>query len=250
MRTIDLNADLGESFGPWRMGEDEALLAVVTSANVACGFHAGDPLTLLQTVRRAAAAGVSVGAHPGYADLRGFGRREVEAPPEEIFADVLYQIGAAAAACRAAGVELRHVKPHGALYHRCVRDAAAAGAVARAAAAFGTGLQVYAPPGSALARAAVEAGLPVRREGFPDRGYLSDGRLAPRQAPGAVVADPDEAARRALRMVLEGRVPAVDGGWVELEVDTLCIHGDHPGAAARAAAVRRALEAAAVEVRA
>ncbi|MBX5476669.1 MAG: LamB/YcsF family protein [Clostridia bacterium] len=250
MRAIDLNADLGESFGAWRLGEDGALLAAVSSANVACGFHAGDPLTLLETVRRAARAGVSVGAHPGYPDPRGFGRRELAASPDEVFADVLYQVGAAAAACRAAGVPLRHVKPHGALYNRCCRDDAAAEAVVRAVAAFDPWLCVYAPPGSALARAAERAGLPVRREGFPDRGYLPDGSLAPRQAPGAVVEDPDAVARRAVQMALERRVQAVDGRWLKLDVDTLCIHGDHPGAAARAMAARRALEAAGVAVRA
>ncbi|HEY8487048.1 MAG TPA: 5-oxoprolinase subunit PxpA [Limnochordales bacterium] len=248
MKRVVLNADMGESFGPWAMGDDASLLEWVTAANVACGLHAGDPVVLLRTVEQAAARGVSVGAHPGYPDRQGFGRREMALSAEELEAFVLYQLGAVQAACRACGVPMTHVKAHGALYHRACRDAGAAQALVQAVLRLDPGLVVVGPEGSQLLAAARQAGLPVAREAFPDRGYGPDGSLWPRGSPGSVVEDPDRAAARAVAMVVQGRVQAVDGSWLAVQAETLCIHGDHPGAARVAARVRRALEEAGVQV--
>ncbi|MCL6522251.1 MAG: LamB/YcsF family protein [Firmicutes bacterium] len=245
---IDLNADMGESFGPWRMGVDEELLGRVSSANVACGFHASDPLTMARTVRAAVRLGVAVGAHPGYPDLVGFGRREMEMSPEEAEAVVVYQIGALAAFCAAEGAELHHVKPHGAMYNRAARDRSLAEAIARAVRRVDPRLILYAQPGSELARAGEAAGLRVALEAFADRGYLADGRLQPRSQPGAVLRDPEQVAERALRIVREGRVTAVTGEEVELRAETICLHGDNPEAVRLAEAVRRRLEAEGVEI--
>ena len=247
---VDLNADAGESFGAWTLGDDAALFALVTSVSVACGFHAGDPLGMLATLERAKRAGVGVGAHPGYPDLVGFGRRAMDVAPEQVHADVLYQIGALAGLARAAGVLVGHVKAHGALSNRACAHAETAAAIAQAALDFGGALPLMVLPGTPLEREARALGVPVVLETFPERAYLRDGRLAPRALPGSSIHDPQEAARRAVMMVKERRVEALDGGNVEFEVETLCIHGDNPQAVQIARAVRAALEAEGIEVRA
>jgi len=246
---IDLNADLGESFGIYVIGDDDALLASITSANVAAGFHAGDPSVLRRTVRAAAARGVAIGAHPSFPDLAGFGRREMYLPDWEVEDAVLYQIASVAGVAKAEGVEMRHVKPHGALYNMAVRDAALAAAIVRAVAAFDRRLSLFAPPVSALASAGVTAGLRVIPEGFIDRRYDANGHLVSRRLPQAVIDDDEIAVRQAVRLVTQGEVESIDGGVVSMRVATLCLHGDTPGAARRAAAVRQALEQAGVTVR-
>jgi UPF0271 protein len=247
--SIDLNCDLGESFGRYTLGEDAAMLDIVSSANVACGMHAGDPPVMQRTVALAAAKGVAVGAHPGYPDLQGFGRRAMALTDEALTAYLLYQIGALAAFTRAQGVRLTHVKPHGALYNTAAQDPAVATAVATAVAAFDGDLVVVTLPGAALARAARAEGLRVAREGFADRAYTEAGALVPRGEPGAVIHDPAEAAARAVRMVTQGEVEAITGSVIPMPIETLCVHGDTPGAAQIAAQLRAALEAAGVDVR-
>ncbi|MGR0221160.1 LamB/YcsF family protein [Agromyces sp. ZXT2-6] len=248
-RAIDLNADLGEGYGAWRMGDDEAMFSLVTSANVACGFHAGDPLTMVRSARLAVAHGVALGAHPGYRDRAGFGRRELAVSPDEIAAEVVYQLGALDAVARAAGTEVRYVKAHGALYHRLDADRAAALAVADALAAFDSAIALLGPPAGELERAAGEAGIRYAREAFIDRGYLADGRLVPRTEAGALVHEPSAAVDRALELVETGGVIAHDGSRVDLGPDSLCLHGDTPGAVELARAVRAALDAAGHELR-
>ena len=238
---IDLNADVGESFGRWRLGDDAGMLRAVTSANVACGFHAGDPLTLTDTCRLAVETGVAIGAQVSYRDLAGFGRRFVDASPAELAADVVYQIGALDGICRGFGTRVGFVKPHGALYHAVVGHEGQARAVIDAVRAFNDGLAVLGAPGSALLRLAAEAGVRAVAEGFADRGYLPDGGLVPRSQPGALVTDPLDVARRVLGMATQGVVVAVDGSLVALDVESVCLHGDTPGAVALAAAVRTAL---------
>lgn len=247
-RNIDLNADMGESFGNYKAGDDQALLRYVSSANVACGFHAGDPRVMEATVRSAAVLGVAVGAHPGYPDLVGFGRRQIDATPEEIYTDVLYQIGALAAFCQAAGVVLRHVKAHGALYNRAAVDEATAAAIVKAVRGFSTDLPIVAQPASTQHRLAREARQPVLAEQFADRAVQPDGNLVSRRAPGALILEPELAAARAVRMVSEHTMVAIDGSVLPCEVDTICIHGDMQGAVARAQAIRQALEAAGITV--
>jgi UPF0271 protein len=248
---IDLNADLGEGFGAYPMGADEAVLVYVTSANVACGFHAGDPSVIDRTVARAVRAGVAVGAHPSHFDLRGFGRREIAADPAEVESDVLYQVGAVAAFARAHGGHLTHVKPHGALYSQAARDEALARAIARGVARAGRELALVGLAGSAAMRRAAEGeGLRFAAEAFADRAYDREGRLVPRSRPGALITDPASAAAKALRIVREGVVTSIDGAEVEMHADTLCLHGDNPHALGIARAVREALEAAGVSVRA
>lgn len=245
---IDLNCDMGESFGRYTLGDDAAMLDVVTSANIACGLHAGDPSVMQATVALAAQKGVAVGAHPGYPDLQGFGRRAMALTPAEVEATVLYQIGALAGFARSAGEPLVHVKPHGTLYNVAARDQTVAEAIVRAVAAFDPNLIVVTLPDSALARAAQTAGLRVAYEGFADRAYSEDGNLVPRSAPDAVIHDPALATARAIRMVTHGEVKAVTGKVIPLHIDTLCIHGDTPGAVAIASALRAALEAEGVVV--
>jgi UPF0271 protein len=243
--TIDLNCDLGESYGAWTLGGTDAdtdLLGVVTSANVACGFHAGDPRTLQRTVAAAAEAGVVIGAQVSYPDLVGFGRRAMDVAPEDLAADVLYQVGALEAFCKVAGTRVAYLKPHGALYNRVVDDPEQAAAVVDAVRRYDSGMPVLTLPGSALARAAAEAGLPVVAEGFADRSYSAAGRLVSRREPGAVLADPDEVTARAVRMA-RGTVTALTGEELSVDVHSLCVHSDTPGAAALARAVRSALEA-------
>ncbi len=238
---IDLNADLGESFGAWRMGADDDLLDVVTSANVACGFHAGDPLTMRRTAAAASERGVRVGAHPAYRDLAGFGRRFLDVSPDELAADMLYQLGALDAACRAAGTRVSYVKPHGALYNAIVHHEAQAGAVVEAVAAFDPTLPILGLPGSAVLRAAERAGLRGVVEAFADRAYTPEGTLVSRREPGAVVHDEAAVVERAVRFATQGTVVAIDGSVVRVDPDSLCVHGDTPGAARLAAAVRSAL---------
>ena len=245
---IDLNSDLGEAFGAWPMGQDGLLLPVISSANVACGFHAGDPCTIRQTLRLARKHGVAVGAHPGLPDLVGFGRREMQVTPAEVEDMVLYQVGALAAIARHEGVRLQHVKAHGALYNMACRDEALAEAIARAVVAFDPTLVLFGLPGSALLQAGLDAGLPVAAEAFADRAYQPDGSLAPRSQPGAVIHDVDAVVARAVAMVTEQTVTATDGSLIEFEADTLCLHGDTPGAAALAVAIRRGLEDAGVTI--
>jgi 5-oxoprolinase (ATP-hydrolysing) subunit A len=245
---IDLNADVGESFGAWSLGEDEALIPLVSSVNVAAGLHAGDPVVIERTIATAARHGIAVGAHPGYPDLAGFGRRAMELSPAEIEASVLYQVGAVAAFARAAGVELRHVKAHGALYNRAAGDPAAAHAIARAVARFSTALRLVALAGSAMVDAGRGAGLVVVEEAFADRAYEPDGTLRARGRAGAVLDDPEAAAAQAVAIV-RGELRAADGSPVAVQAGTICVHGDLSGAAARAAAVRAALLAAGIEIR-
>jgi len=248
MTRIDLNADMGESYGVWTLGNDLEVLRWVTSANVACGFHAGDPHSLSLTLGAAKSAGVAVGAHPGYPDRVGFGRRFLECSPQEVYADVLYQIGALFGLARAQGIRLTHVKAHGALYNRAALHPETAQAVAQATLDFDSSLPLTVLAGSVGEEVAHKMGLRVRREGFPERAYLKSGQLAPRTLPGSSLHDPQEVAARALSMVLEGRVLALDGGEVELNLDTVCIHGDNRDAPRLAQAVRHALEGAGVRV--
>ena len=231
MRTIDLNCDVGESFGAYSIGADAEVMASISSANVACGFHGGDPAVMRRTVRLARDAAVAVGAHPGLPDLVGFGRREMRVTAQDAEDLVLYQIGALAAIADSEGVRLRHVKAHGALYNMAARDRALADAIARAVRAFDPALVLFGLPASELIRAGQAAGLPVASEGFPDRAYEPDGSLTPRSRPGSVIHDVDTVVRRAVRMVEDERVTAVDGTEIPLRLDTLCIHGDTPGAA-------------------
>lgn len=240
---IDLNADLGEGFGPWAMGDDDALLGIVTSANVACGFHAGDPGIMVATAAAALARGVAIGAHPGFHDLRGFGRRPMPASAREIEADVAYQIGAFQACAALAGHRVTHVKAHGALANLSNADAEVAGAIARAVRAVDRDLVVTVMPGLPAERAAEAAGLRVVREIYADRAYVEDGQLAPRRQPGAVITDPDRVAARTVRMMEEGAVLTLGGRRIAVAIDTVCVHGDDPAAVATARAVRRALEA-------
>ncbi|KAA2263483.1 LamB/YcsF family protein [Solihabitans fulvus] len=247
---MDLNADLGEGFGRWAMGDDEALLDVVTSANVACGFHAGDAETMLRTCRLAAARGVAVGAHVGYRDLAGFGRRFLDVEPATLTAEVLYQLGALDACARAAGTRVGYVKPHGALYNTIVRHEAQAEAVVAGVLLFDRELPVLGLPGAVWLDRAREAGLPVRHEAFADRNYLADGTLVPRSRPDAVLHDPAEVAARCVLMAVDGWVPAVDGEPVRVTPNSICVHGDSPGAVDMARAVRAALTEAGHEPRA
>lgn len=241
VRSVDLNCDLGESFGAYVLGDDASLLRFVTSANVACGIHAGDPSVLRRTIRLARLANVSVGAHPGFSDLVGFGRREMLIAPDDLEDLVLYQIAAVAGIARAEGATLRHVKPHGALYNMAARDSRLARAVARAIVAFDASLRLFAPAGSALEGEGAKAGLRVVREGFIDRQYEHDGTLTPRSIPGAVLTDPADIIQRAVQIVQEASVTSRTGEPVRLEAETLCIHGDSPGAAALAHQLREAL---------
>ena len=243
---IDLNADLGEGFGIWRLGDDEGLLDVVTSANVACGFHAGDPLTMRRVCERAAHNGVAVGAQVGYRDLAGFGRRHIEMQPDELAAEVLYQIGALDACARAAGTAVSYVKPHGALYNTAVVDPQQAAAIAEAVAAYDKSLPLLGLAGSQLADAAQAAGLLFVAEAFADRAYLPSGHLVPRSDPGAVVDDPYDVVARAASIAVHHRITATDGSTLAVDARSLCVHGDTPGAVYLAREIRRTLSDAGV----
>ncbi|MDQ2817236.1 MAG: 5-oxoprolinase subunit PxpA [Candidatus Eremiobacteraeota bacterium] len=241
MRRIDLNADVGESLGPWRLGDDEALLDVVTSANIACGFHAGDPCVMEATVRAAAARGVAIGAHPGYPDLGGFGRRSMRIAPGDVARMVLYQIGALGAFCRGLGARMAHVKPHGALYNDAAEDPDLAAAIASAAGRYDSSLIVVGLAGSAMAPAVAAAGLRFAAEAFCDRAYRPNGALEPRAEPGATLQSAAEACAQAIDIALRGRVVTPGGDCIDVAADTLCIHGDTPRAPDLARAVRAAL---------
>lgn len=238
----DLNADLGESFGAWKLGDDRALMRVITSANVACGFHAGDPLTLRQTCAMAAAAGVTIGAQVSYRDLAGFGRRDMEVPADELAAELLYQIAALDGIARTEGSRVSYVKPHGALYHRVRKDEVQAAALVSAIGAYDPGLPLLTQASGHAAQQAAAAGLRVVAEAFADRGYAADGSLVPRGQPGALRTDPAEVASRAVTMATQGVVASQDGIAVPVQARSLCVHGDTPGAVVLATAVRRALE--------
>jgi UPF0271 protein len=245
---IDLNSDLGESYGVWKVGDDAAMLTVVSSANVACGFHAGDPSTLRSVCAAAAAASVRIGAQVAYPDLVGFGRRYLAIDPAELRDVVLYQLGALDGFAQVAGSEVAYVKPHGALYHACIADRAHAEAVVRAAHEYDPSMAVLGAPGSALLRVADELGMEPVEEAFADRAYLPDGRLVPRSEAGAVLTDPAAVAAQAVRIAVDHEVVAVDGSVVSVRARSICLHGDTPGAAAHGRAVREALERAGVRV--
>ncbi|MDP3340970.1 LamB/YcsF family protein [Frigidibacter sp.] len=246
---IDLNSDLGEGFGAWAMGDDAAMLDIVTSANIACGFHAGDPAGILRTLRAAAARGVAIGAHVGYRDLAGFGRRAMDVGSEDLTAEVIYQIGALQALAVAAGTRVAYVKPHGALYNTIARDARQADAVIAGVRAVDPSLPLVCLAGAPICDRARAAGQPVIAEAFADRAYTASGSLLSRTLPNAVLHDPAFIATRMLRLVQEGRVEAADGSTVTLSAQSICVHGDSPGAVAIAAALRKALEAAGVALR-
>ncbi|OQO90075.1 hypothetical protein B1813_19850 [Saccharomonospora piscinae] len=246
---IDLNSDLGEGFGAWPLGDDDALLDVVTSANVACGFHAGDPSVLRRVTDRAAERGVAVGAQVGYRDLAGFGRRFIDMDPHELANDVIYQIGALDGFAKVAGTSVRYVKPHGALYNAVVHHAEQAAAVVEAISRYDPALPVLGLPGSELVKQARQAGLAVVLESFVDRAYTPEGALVSRREPHALVRDADEVVRRSVRMALDGAVEAVDGSRLSLRPQSLCVHGDTPGAVELARRVRKALADAGVSVR-
>jgi UPF0271 protein len=245
--TVDLNADLGEGFGIWRLGDDDALLGVVTSANVACGFHAGDPATMRRVCARAVAGGVAIGAQVSYRDLPGFGRRFIDVAPAELTDDVLYQLAALDGIARTEGGRVSYVKPHGALYNAAVHHEGQAQAIVDAVAAYDAGLPLLGLPGSSLLRRAESAGLRPVAEGFADRGYTAEGTLVSRRDPDALVSDPAAVAERAVRMVVDGVVIAVDGTTVDLTVASVCVHGDTPGAVELARGVRAALEEAGLQ---
>lgn len=249
MAVIDLNSDVGESFGNWSMGDDAAILRSVSSANVACGFHAGDPTTMERTCREAAAAGVTVGAHVAYRDLAGFGRRFLDCSPTELAGDVLYQMGALDAIARSAGTRVAYVKPHGALYNTIVHHEAHAQAVVDAVTAFGGDLPLLLLPGSVALEKAEGAGLRAVTEAFADRAYTPEGKLVSRREQGAVLHDAREVTERMVRLAEEGTLTAVDGATIRVRAESICVHGDTPGSAAMAAEVRAGLERAGVEVR-
>lgn len=241
MASIDLNSDLGESFGPWPMGDDMSMLSLVTSANVACGFHAGDPAGIMSVLAEAASRGVSVGAHVGYRDLVGFGRRNMDPSSAELFGDTVYQIGALMGLAKAAGTTVRYVKPHGALYNTIAHDARQAADVIDAVKAVDPSLILMVLVGAPIVEKAREAGLTVVCEAFADRAYNADGSLVSRRLPGSVIHDPAVVADRILRLVTEGCITAIDGSEVRLETQSICIHGDTPTAVGIARNLRETL---------
>ncbi|GAB1811462.1 LamB/YcsF family protein [Mycobacterium sp. MUNTM1] len=250
MAGIDLNADLGEGFGVWRLGDDDAMLGIVTSANVACGFHAGDPAGLLRVCRSAAARGVRIGAQVSYRDLAGFGRRFIDVAAEDLIADVVYQIGALQAMAQAAGSSVSYIKPHGALYNTIVTHAEQAAAVAEAVRLVDAGLPVLGMAGSVFFDEAARRGLRTVAEAFADRAYRPDGRLVSRREQGAVLHDPAQIADRVAAMVTSGHVAATDGTQLAMKAESVCVHGDSPGAVQIATAVRDHLEASGIKIRA
>lgn len=249
MPFIDLNSDVGESFGNWKMGDDAAIFTSVSSANVACGFHAGDPSTIAQTCRDAVAANVAIGAHVGYRDLAGFGRRFVDCSATELADDVLYQLGALQALARSAGSEIKYVKPHGALYNTIVHHEVHAQAVIDAIKAFGTDLPVLLLPGSLALAKADAAGLRGVAEAFADRNYTPEGTLVSRREPDAVLHDPVQVTENMVRLATEGTIIAIDGSSIDMPAESICLHGDTAGAVAMASAVRAGLENAGVQIR-
>lgn len=248
MRTIDLNSDLGESLGAWRMGDDEAMLGVVSSANVACGFHAGDPAGILRTVQAASRGGVVIGAHVSYPDLVGFGRRDMDIAPTDLMADVMYQIGALKGLAVAAGVDVRYVKAHGALYNRIATDAVQGAAVIEAIKRVDPTLAFLGLAGAPILDLARSMGLASVAEAYADRAYTREGRLVPRREAGAVLHDPSMIAARMVRLAREGVIAASDGSDIRIEAQSICVHGDSPGAVAIAQEIRRRLEAEGITV--
>jgi 5-oxoprolinase (ATP-hydrolysing) subunit A len=246
--TVDINCDLGESFGAYTIGDDTGMMAAITSASIACGFHGGDPVVMERTIHLALERGVAVGAHPGFPDLAGFGRREMRLSPDELRAGLIYQIGALSALAQTQGAVLQHVKPHGALYNMAASDEALARTIAGAVAAVDPRLILVVLDGSVMERAARDAGLRVAREAFGDRAYQRNGTLAGRSRPGALVIDSDAVARRVVRMVTEGVIDALGGGEVRVSPHTICFHGDTPGAPRLAGAARDGLTRAGVEI--
>ncbi|HEY9572923.1 MAG TPA: 5-oxoprolinase subunit PxpA [Pusillimonas sp.] len=246
--SIDLNCDMGESFGAWKMGQDEEILPYVSSANIACGFHAGDPATMRKTVAAAIRHGVALGAHPGLPDLAGFGRRNMDISPDNAYDIVVVQVGALAGVAASQGGRLRHVKAHGALYNMASKNRELASAIAQAVHDVDPSLVLYALASSVQVDAGRDVGLKVAQEVFADRTYQSDGSLTPRKQPNAMIEDPDASIRQVLRMIKEGKVASVQGGDVAVSADTLCIHGDQAGAVMFAKAIRKALEAEGITV--
>lgn len=249
MLTIDINSDLGESFGPWKMGDDSAVLDIVSSANVACGFHAGDPAGILKTLRAATERGVAIGAHVGYRDLAGFGRRNMDPSSDELIGDVIYQIGALQGLAKAAGTSVTYVKPHGALYNTIAIDARQAADVIAAIRAIDPTLVLMALAGSPLVEQARTAGLTVVAEAFADRAYTPEGNLVSRREKGSVLHDPDLAAARMVRMVKDGVIEAIDGTLTKIDAQSICVHGDSPGAVAIAQRLRTLLEQSGLTIR-
>jgi 5-oxoprolinase (ATP-hydrolysing) subunit A len=245
---VDLNADVGESFGAYSIGHDSALMKIITSANIAAGFHGGDPSVLRHTIRLAKSAGVAIGAHPGFPDLAGFGRRDMQVSAREAEDFVLYQIAAVAGVASAEGGRVQHVKPHGALFNMAARDQGLAAAIVRAVAAFDRHLILFGPPRSELVRAGQAAGLRVAAEGFADRAYEPEGSLVSRSKPGAVIHDVDAVVKRAVQIARDHEVIAIDGSTVPLNVETICVHGDTEGADVLARRIREGLEAAGITV--
>jgi UPF0271 protein len=250
MPSIDLNSDLGESFGAFTIGYDDELFPLISSANVACGFHGGDPRTLERTIAACKAHRVGIGAHPGFPDLVGFGRRVMTASPDEVRTDTLYQLGAVDAFCRAAGLKMQHVKPHGALSNASMKDYAMATAIVTAIRAFNPDLLLFAMPGSALLAAGEAAGMRIACEAFADRAYNADGSLVNRRLPGAMITDPAEAAQRMVNLVTTGTLTTIDGQELPLVADTICTHSDTPGAVEIVTAVRQAFEEAGITIKA
>ena len=248
MLSVDLNCDLGESYGLFKIGNDKEVLKHITSANIACGYHAGDHNVMMKTVKMAKVCGVKVGSHPGFPDLHGFGRREMKMSAEEIYNLTIYQIGALAAIAKTCGTTVVHVKPHGALYNMAAKDKAIADAIAGAVADADPSLVLFGLAGSWLVKAGEEKGLQVAHEVFADRTYHPDGSLTPRSETNAIIQDPDLAIKRVIRMVREGRVEAVDGTDIEIKADTICIHGDEPQALDFAVRLNEALKAEGIEV--
>ncbi|NWF87241.1 5-oxoprolinase subunit PxpA [Candidatus Bathyarchaeota archaeon] len=247
---VDINCDLGENYGAFKVGNDEKIMPHITSANIACGFHAGDPVTIMQTVNMAKKHGVAVGAHPGYPDLLGFGRREMQLTMEEIKSYMIYQISALQGFAKTVNVKLQHVKPHGALYNTAAKDTNVSESIAEAVKMLDPKLIVFAPPKSALAKAVVKAGLRVAHEVFADRTYNSDGSLVSRKQPDAIIQEPKRVVERAVRMVREGIVVAVNSEIVKLgEVHTICVHGDTPTAVELVKRLKKGLIKAAIRVK-
>ncbi|WP_104164242.1 LamB/YcsF family protein [Cryobacterium sp. N22] len=248
MSTIDLNSDLGEGFGRWSLGDDAAMLGIVTSANIACGFHAGDPQGIRETVIGARDAGVAIGAHVGYRDLAGFGRRNMDVSSAELVSDVIYQIGALQGIARAAGTTVTYVKPHGALYNTIVHDARQAQDVVTAISEIDPSLAVLGLPGSEVLRAADAAGLRSVTEAFADRAYTPEGTLVSRREAGSVLHEAEQVAARMVQLATEGTLTAIDGSTIRVSAESICVHGDSPGATEMAAHVRRALTAASINI--
>lgn len=243
MYKIDLNCDLGESYGAYHLGMDEEIIPLISSANVACGFHAGDFNTMAKTARLCAESGISIGAHPGFPDLQGFGRRNMNLSPAEVRNLITYQVGALEAFCRSAGARLRHVKPHGALYNMAAKNAELAKAICQGIYAFDPSLILLGLSGSEMLKQAKEVGLPYAAEVFADRAYEDDGTLVARSKPGAMITDEDEAVRRVIRMILEHKVTSISGKEIEICPDSVCVHGDSPKALLFVRKIRTALEA-------